>query len=330
MQLSKAVITAGGRGAKQYPASDPVQRSMLPLVDQDGFTKPVLQIIAEEAIDSGIEKICVVCGAGDEEFYRKHLNTFAAMVQGAHSDNPWAAKLAARTEEVQSRLEFAIQENPEGYGHAVWCAKKFVRDEPFLLLLGDHVYVSGNKRRCAKQLIETAKEHSASVSAVKATPEHLIHLYGTVQGKRVHGHPKLYEVTEMIEKPNPSLAELRLLVPGLRQGHYLCFFGMHVLQPTVMSILEDQINDPVRGKAAVGLTPALNQLAARTRYLALESDGARYNLGTKFGMTEAQIAMALSGIDREEMLELLLSSVIKVRRSEGPSALESSKGDSQV
>jgi len=327
MQVNKAVITAAGRGAKQFPAADPVQKSMLPLVDRDGLSKPVLQVIAEEAIESGIEKICVVCGPGDEEFYRKHFRSLSEMLQTVFQDSPWAVKQATRVEEIQNRLEFAIQEQPEGYGHAVWCARDFVKDEPFLLLLGDHVYISAQNRRCARQLIETAKEHHASVSAVKATPEHLIHLYGTVAGKRVHGQPKLYEVREVIEKPNPSLAELRLSVPGLRQGHYLCFFGMHVLEPTVMGFLNDAIMDPSRSRKPVGLTPALNQLANRARYLAMESEGARYNLGTKFGVTDAQIAMALSGVDREEMLELLLSTVLKIRREGVDGPIDVAQGD---
>ncbi len=317
MQVNKAVITAAGRGARHFPDFDPVQRSMLPMVDRDGATKPVLQIIAEEAIESGIEKICVVCGPGDEEVYRHHFHTYASTLkgmEGAH-DLPWA-KQASRVAEIQDRMEFALQESPEGYGHAVWSARKFVGDDPFLLLLGDHVYLSGESRRCARQLIDTARDQGQAVSAVKATPEHLIHLYGTIQGQRVQGNPGLYRVSEVIEKPNPSLAELRLMVPGLRQGHYLCFFGIHVLEPLVMGILEDAIKDPSRDKTPIGLTPALNILAKGNRLLAVEAAGQRHNLGTKFGVVDAQIAMALSGIDRDEMMELLLATVLRIRRQE--------------
>lgn len=313
MQVNKAVITAAGRGARQFPAADPVQKSMLPLVDRDGASKPVLQIIAEEAIESGIEKICVVCGPGDEDVYRRHFQAYAAMLKGGAIDTPWAAKQATRVAEIQDRLEFAIQQTPEGYGHAVWSAKSFIKDDPFLVLLGDHVYISGVQRRCAKQLIDTATEHNSAVSAVKATPEHLINLYGTIQGKRVHGKPGLYQVSEVIEKPNPSLAELRLTVPGLRQGHYLCFFGMHVLQPAILDLLEEAIKDPSRDKKPVGLSPSLNRFAQGNRLLALEATGQRHNLGTKFGVVDAQIAMALSGIDRDEMMELLLGTVLRIR-----------------
>ncbi|MCY2945309.1 MAG: sugar phosphate nucleotidyltransferase [Planctomycetota bacterium] len=318
MQVNKAVITAAGRGARQFPGSDSVQKSMLPLVDRDGASKPVLQIIAEEAIESGIEKICVVCGPGDEDVYRRHFHAYAAQLKtgGSSLDTPLASRQAIRVAEIQDRLEFALQETAEGYGHAVWSAKKFVGDDPFLLLLGDHVYLSGEERRCARQLIDTAREQGKAVSAVKATAEHLIHLYGTIQGHRVQGKSGLYRVSEVIEKPNPSLAELRLMVPGLRQGHYLCFFGIHVLEPLVMEMLDDAIKDPLRDKKPIGLTPALNQLAKANRLLALEAAGQRHNLGTKFGVVDAQIAMALSGIDRDEMMELLLGTVLRIRRHE--------------
>ncbi len=317
MQVNKAVITAAGRGARQFPDFDPVQRSMLPMVDRDGATKPVLQIIAEEAIESGIEKICVVCGPGDEEVYRRHFQAYASTLKELEgADLPWVVKQVNRVAEIQDRMEFALQKTPEGYGHAVWSAKDFIGSDPFLLLLGDHVYLSGEERRCARQLIDTAREQGKAVSAVKSTAEHLIHLYGTIQGLRVHGTPGLYRVSEVIEKPNPSLAELRLMVPGLRQGHYLCFFGMHVLEPLVLEILDDAIKDPLRDKRPIGLTPALNQLAKSNRLLALEAVGQRHNLGTKFGVVDAQIAMSLSGVDRDEMMELLLSTLLRIRRHE--------------
>ena len=123
VQISKAVITAAGRGARQFPASDPVQKAMLPLVDRDGLTKPVLQIIAEEAIASGIEEICVVCAPGDEAVYRDHFRNYAANVQSAKGLD-WAEEQARRLVDLEQRLHFAVQPEPEGYGHAVWCARR--------------------------------------------------------------------------------------------------------------------------------------------------------------------------------------------------------------
>src|SRR6185437_4032419 len=155
--------------------------------------------------------------------------------------------------ELDQRLRFAVQETPDGYGHAVWCAQPFVGHEPFLLLLGDHLYVSAEPRRCARQLLDLAEAEDCAASAVQATREHLIHQYGTLTGKRLHDRADVYVIDEILEKPNPTLAELRLQVPGLRAGHYLCFFGMHVLSPAVFELLDDLVRRDVREGGSIQL-----------------------------------------------------------------------------
>jgi len=299
------VITAAGRGARQYPASDTVQKAMLPIVDRDGTTKPVLQIIAEEALESGIEEICVVSAPGDESVYRNHFRNYAANLRSSFKGMDWSEEQARRLLDLEQRLRFAIQPEPQGYGHAVWCAREFVGSKPFLLLLGDHLYVSAEPRRCARQLIDLATAENCAVSAVQATREHLIHQYGTITGKRLPQRPDVYSIDEIIEKPNPTLAELRLLVPGLRAGHYLCFFGMHVLTPAIFELLDGLVRDDRRDLGQIQLTTALNALARREKYLALETRGSRFNLGVKFGPVEAQLALATAGVDREQILALL-------------------------
>jgi UTP--glucose-1-phosphate uridylyltransferase len=317
VQITKAVITAAGRGARQYPASDTVQKAMLPLVDRDGLTKPVLQIIAEEALESGVEEICVVSAPGDEAYYRHHFRSYAANLRSAFKGVAWAEEQARRLMDLENRLRFAVQDEPEGYGHAVWSARALVGDQPFLLLLGDHLYLSSESRRCARQLLDLATEQNCAVSAVQATREHLIHQYGTLSGKRLPNRPDVYSIEEIIEKPTPTLAELRLQVPGLRAGHYLCFFGMHVLTPSVFDLLDELVRRNVRELGSIQLTTALNALACREKYLALETKGSRFNLGVKFGVVEAQIALALAGVDRERMLTVLLESVVRIEQGRG-------------
>ncbi|MGE3821853.1 MAG: UTP--glucose-1-phosphate uridylyltransferase [Isosphaeraceae bacterium] len=315
MQITRAVITAAGRGARQFPASDTVQKAMLPLVDRDGLTKPVLQIIAEEAFESGIEEICVVIAPGDEEFYRRHFGSYSKNLRSAFQGVEWAEEQARRLDDLESRLTYAVQAEPDGYGHAVWCARDFVGSEPFLLLLGDHLYVSSETRRCARQLIDLADAEQCAVSAVQATREHMIRQYGTLSGKRLPDRSDVYVIEEIIEKPNPTLAELRLQVPGLRAGHYLCFFGMHFLTSSVMDVLQEKVRRDERENGQIALTSALNDLARREKYLALETRGSRYNLGLKFGTVEAQIALGLAGVDREQLLAGLLESIVKLTQT---------------
>jgi UTP--glucose-1-phosphate uridylyltransferase len=291
---------------------------MLPLVDRDGLTKPMLQIIAEEAIDSGIEEICVVSAPGDETYYRQHFRSYAQNLRSAFAGVAWAEEQARRLVELEGRLRFVVQPEPDGYGHAVWCAREFVRDAPCLLLLSDHLYISRSSRRCAQQLIDLATAEGCPVSAVQATREHLIHQYGTLTGRRLPERNDVYQIDEILEKPTPTLAELRLQVPGLRAGYYLCFFGMHVLTPAVFAILDELVRSDRREGGQIQLTTALNALAHRERYLALETQGERHNLGVKFGGVDAQLALALAGVDRDVMLTRLLELLIRSEQQAAP------------
>ena len=137
---------------------------------------------------------------------------------------------------------------------------------------------------------------------------------GTVGGHRVPQRKNLYEVETVLEKPTPTEAEQRLTVPGLRAGHYLCFFGMHVLTPGVMELLDAAVKDAA-GKTMVQLSPALARLAASERYLALEVAGARYNIGVKYGLLTAQLALALSGGERAEVLAQMVELLARSKQA---------------
>lgn len=306
MQIRKAVITAAARGARLYPAADTVQKAMLPLVDRDGLTKPVIQIIAEEALESGIEEIVVVCAPGDEAYYRRHFQSLRENLMEAQRGVEWARLQAEKIANLEARLRFAVQDDPHGYGHAVYCARPFIGDEPFLLLLGDHLYVSHiDGKRCAQQLIELAQREQCAVAAVQATREHLVGRYGTLTGRRQQGAAGVYQIDRIIEKPSLSQAELELNTPGLRVGHYLCFFGMYILTPSLFAIIDQALHTGDE-KHDVALTPCLQELAKRERFLALELQGTRYDIGAKYGLLQTQLALALAGNDREEMMTAVL------------------------
>jgi UTP--glucose-1-phosphate uridylyltransferase len=239
-----------------------------------------LRILLEEILSAGIEEICVVICPGDEAAY--------AAAAGSHA----------------SRLRFVEQRAPQGYGHAVACAREFAGAQPFLLLVGDHLYVHGGPKRCAQQLVEIAAAENCAVSAVQATHESKLPYYGAVGGHLAAGRKGLFEISQVLEKPTPTEAEQKLIVPGLRAGHYLCFFGMHALTPAVMDWLAEEIAHA--GGRTVSLTKALATLAERERYLACELSGRRYDIGVKYGLLTAQLALALAGQDRDEVLSGLV------------------------
>jgi UTP--glucose-1-phosphate uridylyltransferase len=273
VDVKKAIITAAGKTQRTLPLQT--------LVDRDGVPKTALRVIIEEILSAGVEEICVVVCPGDQTAY-------------AHAAG-----------DLSKRLQFVEQATPLGYGHAVFCAGSFVGKEPFLLLVGDHLYVSGGPKRCAQQLVEVATAEHCAVSAVQATHEGKLPYYGTVGGRLVAGRKGLYEIGEVIEKPTPTEAEQKLIVPGLRAGYYLCFFGMHVLTPVVMEILGEDVAQAGQ-QGGVQLTGSLARLAARERYLACELQGRRYDIGVKYGLLTAQLALALDGQDRDEVLSGLV------------------------
>lgn len=269
MKIRKAVITAAG----------PAQRT-IPLqifVDRDGVAKSALKILIEEALSTAVEEIVLVICPGDADAY-----TAAA---GEHA----------------GRLQFVEQETPRGYGHALLSAKATVGNEPFLHLVSDHLAIASATKRCAQQLVEVASAEACSVSAVQSTRESMLPYYGTIGGRRVPQRNDLYEVEHVAEKPTPTEAEQTLIVPGLRAGQYLCFFGMHVLTPAAFELLaEDAAKQP-----KIQLSPALARLARRERYLALEVKGKRYDLGGKYGLLFAQLGLALAGQEKAEVLAQL-------------------------
>ena len=271
MQIKKALITAAGPDQRQL--------AMQTLVDRDGNRKTVLEILIEEALQAGIDEIAVVIHPGD-------LTVYKELVQG------------------NQQIRFIEQDRPLGYGYAVWCGASFVGKDFFLHLVGDHLYVNRSAVPCAKQLVEIARQNSCSVSAVTPTRENMIPNYGTIGGKRVHPTTDLYQIDKVIEKPTPTLAEQKLIIPGLRAGHYLCFFGMHVLSPAVMDILGNRIKNLDGNR--IGLSEALNELASKEQYLALEKNDLRFDIGSRYGLLKAQLALALSGNDRDQVMAELL------------------------
>ena len=273
MEIKKAVITAAGKGQRTL--------SLQNIVDRDGEKKTALTILLEEVIESGIEDIGIIIHPGDHESYRAAAGKYS------------------------TRIELIEQPQPLGYGHAVYCAKNFVKDEPFLLLVNDHIFISSAEKRCARQLIEVAATENCSVSGVQPTHESKLPYFGAVGGRRIPNSDCLYEIQTVLEKPTPTEAEQYLLVPGLRTGYYLCFFGIHVLTPTVMTLLAEEVARN-NGKGGIQLSPILSKLCTMERYLALEIKGRRFDLGAKYGLLQAQLGMALSGKDRDEILSMLI------------------------
>jgi UTP--glucose-1-phosphate uridylyltransferase len=267
MQVRKAVITAASRASRHLPLQT--------LVDRDGESRTVLAILLREIAAARIERVCVVVHPGDEEAYAEAVSDPAGPVV------------------------FIPQENPRGYGDAILRAKNFIADEPFLHLVGDHLYVGGH---CAAALVKMAEAEQCAVSAVRATHESLLSSFGVVGGQPEAGKSGVWRIDAVLEKPTPTTAEQKLIVAGMRAGHYLAFFGMHALTPGILPILEELVS--VTPEAT--LSDSLAVLARKERYLAVQVPAERYDLGSRYGLLTSQLALALSSAHRDEVLSMLV------------------------
>ena len=292
-KVRKAVITAAGKGTRLYPGTQAVQKELFPLVDVDGVARAVIHIIAGEALAAHVEEICIVASPESLEQYRRYFARPPVELLNSLSSKPWAMEEAAKLERLAERITYAVQEKPEGYGHAVYCARHFTGDESFLLMLGDHVYITDQNERCATQMIRCHEKHGAPVSGVWRAPERVLHLYGTVAGTPVPGEPRLYEATAIYEKPSPEYARRFLRTPGLDEGIYLCFFGMHVLPPAIYDCIKYHIDRDIRLNGEIQLTNAQELLRSQQRYLALEVEGKAYDMGVPAGLLATQTALGL-------------------------------------
>jgi UTP--glucose-1-phosphate uridylyltransferase len=284
VKIHKAVI----------PMAGPVHRD-LPLqhiTTGEGVTRHVAALQIDELLGAGIRSVALVMAPGTEPFF---------------------AVLRAQFGEALARIE---QPQPKGFGDAILCAEPWVAAEPFLLQVCDHVFVTQAADSCTKQLLTVAEAEECSVSAVLATPESQLPYFGVVGGLRIPSTTDLYTVSTVIEKPTPTVAEELCMVPGLRQGTYLALFGTHVLTARIFAVLRERrqaLADDIR----LGLTEALAMLATREKYLARAVSGLRLDLEGPFGLLRAQVALALHGPRREEVLEILLEEVAHARSGRG-------------
>lgn len=278
MQINKAIITAAGKSQSHLPLQT--------VVDRSGEVRTALDLLLDEVTGAGIDEVAIIIRPGDEERYRQSLS-------GA-----------------SPKLTFFEQREPRGYGDALLRARDFCKGDAFLHMVSDHSYVSKTHKSCAAQLVDVARREQCAVSAVQPTRENQLAYFGAIGGRPVPRATCLYEVNAFLEKPTPTIAEQNLIVAGQRAGHYLCLFGIHVLTPTIFDLLEKSVKQLKPGEHA-NLTTSLNQLAQMERFLATELQGVRYNIGEKYGLLIAQLAIALSGEDRDRVLTELLELLAK-------------------
>ena len=276
-KVRKAVIPAAGFGTRLFPATKATKKEMFPIIDRDGIAKPAILLIVEEAIEAGIEEVIIIVQENDLDDFRSFFNEQIS-IENYNKLPRHFQEYSRRILEMGQRVTFAIQTAQEGFGHAVYNAAQAVGDEPFLLMLGDHIYRANGDVSCARQLLEAYQRHGTSIVGMRRTPEAEIGNFGTLTGVWLENET-LLNVTEFAEKPNLDYARSNLRVPGLPEDEYLTVFGQYIIKPQLFTILKEHIDNNVRERGEFQLTSALERIRQEDGFMGLVIDGKRFDIG---------------------------------------------------
>lgn len=287
MKVRKAIIPAAGLGTRFLPATKATPKEMLPIVD-----KPTIQYIVEEALASGIEDIIIVTGRGKsaiEDHFDKSFELETTLASKGKHD------LFNEVDAISNmaNIYYVRQKEAKGLGHAVWCARKFVGNEPFAVLLGDDVVVA--QQPCLQQMVEQFERFNSSIIGIREVPEADVSKYGIVTPSNEITPNKLFDVSSLVEKPQPEAAPSRLAI-----------MGRYILTPEIFDILEHQT--PGAG-GEIQITDAINQLAQRQKVFGYVFDGVRYDVGDKLGFIKATMEFALG---REDLSDAVADYILEL------------------
>ena len=276
-QVRKALIPAAGFGTRLFPASKATKKELFPIVDRDGIAKPAILLIVEEALEAGIEEVILVVQENDLDEFKSFFNE-QVTIENYNKLPRHFQEYSRHILDIGRHVKFIVQTAQEGFGHAVYAAKEEIGNEPFLLMLGDHLYRSTVELSCARQLLDAYQRHGTSILGLRLTPEAQIGNFGTVTGVWVRNETTL-NITEFAEKPNLDYARTNLRVPGLSQGEYLTVFGQYIIKPQLFDYLREHIENNVRENGEFQLTSALDRLRQEDGFLGLMIQGKRYDIG---------------------------------------------------
>ncbi|SCC66069.1 UTP-glucose-1-phosphate uridylyltransferase [Bacillus thuringiensis] len=281
-KVRKAIIPAAGLGTRFLPATKAMPKEMLPIVD-----KPTIQYIVEEAIKSGIEDIIIVTGKTKRSI-EDHFDNAFELEQNLLEKKKYELLEKVQASSKMVDIHYIRQKEPKGLGHAVWCARKFIGDEPFAVLLGDDIVQA--EKPCLRQLIEEYDKTLSSVIGVQTVPEDETHRYGIIDPLEQEG--RRYQVRNFVEKPAAGTAPSNLAI-----------MGRYVLTPEIFMFLEQQ---HVGAGGEIQLTDAIQNLNEIQRVFAYDFEGKRYDVGEKLGFVQTTIEMALRHPElRDDMVPMM-------------------------
>ena len=288
MKIRKAVIPAAGLGTRFLPATKAQPKEMLPIVD-----KPTLQYIIEECIESGIEEILIITGRNKKSI-EDHFDKNIELEMELEKSGKQEMLEMVRNISDMANIHFIRQKEPKGLGHAIYCSKTFVGNEPFAVLLGDDI-VYNEEKPCLKQILECYNEYKTSILGVQKVPRENINKYGIVEAK--HIEDRVYKVKGLIEKPNMNQTNSNIAI-----------LGRYIITPRIFEILENL--EPGKG-GEIQLTDALLKLSKEEAIHAYNFEGKRYDVGDKFGFLQATVEYALRKDELKDDFIKYLKEIVK-------------------
>ncbi|MBY0145128.1 UTP--glucose-1-phosphate uridylyltransferase GalU [Neobacillus niacini] len=281
-RVRKAIIPAAGLGTRFLPATKAMPKEMLPIVD-----KPTIQYIIEEAVASGIEDIIIVTGKGKRAI-EDHFDNAMELEQNLIDKEKYDLLEKVQYPTKLADIHYIRQKEPKGLGHAVWCARNFIGNEPFAVLLGDDIVQS--ETPCLKQLINQYEDTFSSVIGVQTVADSDTHRYGIIDPSTQEG--RRYQVSNFVEKPKPGTAPSNLAI-----------MGRYILTPEIFMFLDRQEKG---AGGEIQLTDAIQRLNEIQRVFAYDFEGQRYDVGEKFGFVKTTIEFALQHEDlHDDMIDYL-------------------------
>jgi UTP--glucose-1-phosphate uridylyltransferase len=281
-RVRKAIIPAAGLGTRFLPATKAMPKEILPIVD-----KPTIQYIVEEAVASGIEDIIIVTGKGKRAI-EDHFDNAMELEQNLIEKEKFELLEKVQYPTKLADIHYIRQKEPKGLGHAVWCARNFIGNEPFAVLLGDDIVQSDTP--CLKQLINQYEDTFSSVIGVQTVADSDTHRYGIIDPSSQEG--RRYQVSNFVEKPKPGTAPSNLAI-----------MGRYILTPEIFMFLDRQEKG---AGGEIQLTDAIQRLNEIQRVFAYDFEGTRYDVGEKFGFVKTTIEFALQHEDlHDDMIDYL-------------------------
>ncbi len=278
--IQKAIIPIAGYGTRLFPATKAVPKALFPIIAPDGLTKPVIQLIIEEALAAGVEEVCIVAQPQQVEPITDY---FSGAVPAAILEKPELAMIVDNLTEIGKRLHFAIQAEPKGFGHAIYCAKDFAADDPIMILLGDHLYISESDISCAKQLVDVYAAVGTSVTSLDVCDESELALNGIVQGTAAADNPDIFKLAQIAEKPTVAYAREHMHVAGVSDTQetprYLCHFGIDLLTPLLFDILDYNYRNEILTHGEIQLRDAMAEMVKQEGMFGYRVAGERYDTG---------------------------------------------------